>query len=359
MTFNQIISDLERGEYQNVYFLHGNESYFIDAISGYIEKNALSEGEKSFNQTIRHGLDTIIVMGKRGGRQKIPIDFKTLFNDLTRLPMMSPYNVVILKEAQHFRDLPKMVDFLKLDSKSTIFVICHKHKRYNLNSKLGKALKKANAVIYESKKVPEYKLEEWIRNFLKENGFNIAPQALRLIAEYLGSDLGKIVNEIEKMKISIKVNTTISAKQIREFIGISKEYNVFELQKAIGLKQISIAQKIIIRMSQNTKKNPLVIVISSLYNYFSKIFILHALKNTSEQEILKKLKLRSSFFLREYRAASKNYNQQQTEKIISILKEYDLTSKGIESIRVNNPNSAVMIPDGELMKEMVWRILNA
>lgn len=358
MTFSQIITELKQKKYNNIYFLHGNEAYFIDAISSYIEKNVLPEGEKSFNQTIRHGLDTIIEIGKRGGRHKVPIDFKTLFNDLTRLPMMSPYNVVILKEAQHFRDLPKMVNYFKLDSKSTIFVICHKHKRYNLNSKLGKALKKANAIIFESKKIPDYKLEEWIRDFLRGRNFNIEPQALHLIAEYLGSDLGKIVNEIEKMEISIKSNTTISANQIREFIGISKEYNIFELQKAIGFKQISVAQKIIIRMAQNTKKNPLVMIISSLYNYFSKVFVLHSLKNASEQEIIQKLKLRSSFFLKEYRIVSKNYNLQQTESVISILKNFDLNSKGVETIRVNNPNSAVIIPDSELMKELVWRIMN-
>ena len=336
MTYSQIITDLKKKEYKPVYFLHGNESYFIDAIADFIEKKVLSDGEKSFNQTILYGKET---------------EFKQVVDTARRYPMMAPYQVVILKEAQEMRTLKQLVTYVEKPAETTILVICHKHKRFDSRTKLGKVLKK-NAVLFESKKLYDNQLPDWIHNYLKTKGFTIKPNATALIAEYLGTNLSKVANELDKLAINLPKGTDITQQHIQNNIGISKDYNVFELQKALGQKQVTKVNRIIKYFGANPKKNPMVMMVGSLYNYFSKIYMLHFLRHAGDPDILSALKLRSSFFLREYKAAARKYSKPQTEQVLSILKEYDLKSKGVDNNTMSNP-------DSELLKEMVYRILNA
>lgn len=336
MTYSQIITDLKKKEYKPVYFLHGNESYFIDAIADFIEKKVLSDGEKSFNQTILYGKET---------------EFKQVVDTARRYPMMAPYQVVILKEAQEMRTLKQLVTYVEKPAETTILVICHKHKRFDSRTKLGKVLKK-NAVLFESKKLYDNQLPDWIHNYLKTKGFTIKPNATALIAEYLGTNLSKVANELDKLAINLPKGTDITQQHIQNNIGISKDYNVFELQKALGQKQVTKVNRIIQYFGSNPKKNPMVMMVGSLYNYFSKIYMLHFLRHAGDPDILSALKLRSSFFLREYKAAARKYSKPQTEQVLSILKEYDLKSKGVDNNTMSNP-------DSELLKEMVYRILNA
>lgn len=336
MTFSQLLADLKKKQYKPVYFLHGNESYFIDAIADYIEKNVLSDGEKSFNQTILYGKE---------------VEFKQVVDTARRYPMMAPYQVVILKEAQEMRTLKELNKYVEQPAQTTILVICHKHKKFDSRTKLGKLLKK-NALVFESKKLYDNQLPDWIHNALAEKGFTIQPAATALMAEYLGTNLSKVVNEIDKLAINLPKGTKITTKHIQDNIGISKDYNVFELQKALGQRQTTKVNRIIHYFGTNPRKNPMVMIVGSLYNYFSKIYMLHFLRNRNDQDVLKALRLGSSFFLKEYRVSARNYNQLQTEEVLSILKEYDLKSKGVNVNTVNNP-------DRELMKELVWKILNS
>jgi DNA polymerase-3 subunit delta len=336
LDFNSLLKELKSGQFKPLYFLHGDESFFIDTISNYIEKNALPEAEQSFNQTILYGKET---------------DHLTVVDVARRYPMMSAFQVVILKEAQEMKTLAKLQTYVEQPMPTTVLVICYKHKKLNLNSAFGKALKK-QAVILEAKPLYDNQVPEWIVSYLKGKKLKIGPAAAELVAEYLGTNLGKVANELDKLAINLPEGSEVSGKHIEENIGISREYNVFELQRALALRDTVKANRIIRYFISNPKKNPLVVVIGTLYNYFSKIYMLHFLKNTPDKELQSKLGLRSGYFLREYRQAARHFNRRQTEAVISILKEYDLKSKGVD---FNSTNA----PDGALLTEMVWRILKA
>jgi len=335
MTFSELLKNLKAKKYQPVYFLHGPEPYFIDVISNYIETTVLSEGEKAFNQTVLYGKE---------------VDFKQVVDAARRYPMMASHQVVLVKEAQEMRSLKGLQTYIEKPLTSTILVICHKHKKFDSRTKFGKSVNK-NAVVLASKKLYDNQLPDWISSYLREWGFSIEPAATNLMAEYLGTNLAKVANELDKLAINLPAKTTITTQHIQENIGISKDYNIFELQKALGQRQITKANRIVLYFSSNPRKNPLVMMVYSLYSYFSKIYSLHFLKNASEQTILKNLKLRSAYFLKDYRLTARYYNRVQTEEVLSLLKEYDLKSKGV------NFNNAYL-HEGELMKELVWKILH-
>ncbi len=336
MDFQQIQQQLQQKQYAPIYFLHGEESYFIDQISDYIEANVLSDAEKSFNQTIFYGKE---------------VDAKTLMDTCMRYPMMSSHQVVIIKEAQEMKGLKDILPYVQKPVPSTILVINHKHKKYNLNDALGKALKK-EGVVFDSKPLYENQVPDWIVNYLKTKKLNINAEAATIMSSYLGTDLSKIVNEIEKLVINLPQGTNVTPQHIEAYIGISKDYNVFELQRALGNRDVVKANRIIQYFAANPRKNPLTVVIGAFYNYFSKILMLHAVSNSPEQEIIQALGLRSAFFLKEYRQSAKNFPKSKVENVIHVLKEYDLKSKGID---FNSTNTK----EEELLKEMVWKILHA
>ncbi|MEM0993636.1 MAG: DNA polymerase III subunit delta [Bacteroidota bacterium] len=335
MTAQQILQQLKKKEYQPIYFLHGDEPYFIDQISNYIETKVLSAGEKSFNQTILYGKEA---------------DPKTVTDICFRYPMMSPYQVVILKEAQEMRNLKDLKPYIEKAVASTILVICYKHKKMKLNSAFGKAVK-AKAMILESKKLYDNQVADWIQNYMKTKQLNIQPQAADLMAEYLGTNLSKITNAAEKLIINLPAKSIVTTQHIEQHIGISKDYNVFELQRAVGSRDVLKANRIIDYFAADLRKHSLIMLTSTFYNYFSKILMLHQLRQSSEQEVLKTLGLRSAFFLREYRHTARQFPFAKAVKVIHILKEYDLKSKGVDFNKTNTD-------DGQLMKEMVWKILH-
>ena len=333
LEYQDIIKDLRSKKYQPVYFLHGQEAYYIDKISDFIENNVLTEAEKSFNQMILYGKDT---------------DFKTLIDTASRYPMMASHQVVILKEAQEMKTLKELQPYIEKPVPTTILVICHKHKKFDGRTSFAKAVKK-NAVVFESKRVYDNKMGDWVQQYLKTKQLQISPAAAELIAEYLGTNLSHVANELDKLSINLPKGTKITEDHVQENISIHKEYNVFELQKALGARNSVKANRIVNNFIANSKKNPLVMVTGSLYNYFSKVYMLYFLKQASEREVLSKLNLRSEWFLREYKMAARNYSGAQMQNILHVLKEYDLKSKGVDSDNT---------PEGELLREMVFKILN-
>jgi len=334
--YPKLLQELKSGTYRPLYFLHGKESYFIDAISSYIERHALTESEQAFNQTVIYGKEA---------------DHKAVVDAARRYPMMASRQVVILKEAQEMRGLSDLLSYVQQPTESTVLVICYKHKKYNkFNTKFGKALKK-QAVVMESKPLYDNQVPAWISNHLKGKKMSITPKAAELIAENLGTDLGKIANELEKLSLNLPAGAQVDDAAVEEHIGISKDYNIFELQKAIGLRDGVKAMRIVNYFAANPKKGALVPTIAALYNYFSKVYLFHAAKNLPENDLLSTLQLRSRFFLKEYRAAARNYPRSKTEQVISLLQEYDLKSKGVGYRGTGKPES-------ELTKELVWRIMH-
>ena len=334
MTYLQIIKEIKAKKYAPIYLLHGDEAYYIDKISKYIEDNVLTEGEKSFNQMIMYGKDT---------------DHKTLIDTCSRYPMMASHQVVVLKEAQEMKTLKELMPYIERPVHSTILVICFKHKKFDGRTKFGKLVKQ-KALVFESKKLYDNQIPDWIQSYLKDKKLSISPSAAALVAEYLGENLSKVSNELDKLAINLAPGTEVNEKHIQEQIGISKEYNVFELQKALGTKNVVKSNRIINYFISNPKKNPLVVVVGTLFNFFSKVYLTHFLKNSSEREMMEKLGVRHAFFLKDYKLAARNYPYQQSQNVISILKEYDLKSKGVDRVNAT---------DGDLMKEMIFKILHS
>ena len=315
MTFDSVMSSLKRGEYSPIYLLQGDESYFIDMIVNFITEHALSDSEKVFNQLICYGKDT---------------ESRTIMDSARQYPMMAQRRVIILKEAQTMRDLKKLDSYATHPAESTILVLAHPHKKLDGRSALAKAISR-NGVVFEAKALYANKLPAWIESYVKSKKYKIEPSATVALAEYLGSDLSKIANEIDKLVITVAGKTTISSDDVFDNIGISKDYNIFELQKALGQRDPITIQRIMIHFMGNMKANPLVLIIGSLYAYFSKILIVRAMGRSSDKELAAAIQLRNAYFLGEYKSAAQKYNTQQLEYVISLLRKYDLQSKGMGS----------------------------
>jgi DNA polymerase-3 subunit delta len=335
MTFQELQQSLKKKEYRPVYFLHGEESYFIDAISDRIEDGVLNEGERAFNQTILYGKDT---------------DHLTVLDIARRYPMMAERQVVIIKEAQDMKTLKELQTYVEKPLTSTLLVICHKNGKYNLNSKFGKAIQE-KGVVFEAKRLYDNQVPDWIQDFLKGKKISIKSDAAHLIAEYLGTDLSKVVNELDKLVINLPAGAEVNLQIVEETIGISKDFNVFELQKALGERNILKANRIVNYFAANPRRNPLPVVIGSLYTFFSKVYMLSFLQNQAEKDQLAALELRSAYFLKDYREAARLFNRPRSEQVLSLLREYDLKSKGVDYNSTGKP-------EGDLLKELVWKILH-
>jgi DNA polymerase-3 subunit delta len=341
MTFDKIIQDLKNKIYHPVYFLCGDEPYYIDRISEYIEKNILSEDEKEFNQTILYGKE---------------VDVPTLISYAKRYPMMSNYQVVIVKEAQDIRNLIGkeskdeknfLLDYVMNPQKATVLVFCYKYKSLDKRTKTGKEIEK-HALVFESKKLYENKIPEWISEFVRSQGHRINSRAAALIAEYLGTDLSKISNELEKLFLNVKPGTEIDLPLVENNIGISKEFNIFELHAALGRRNILKANQIINYFGANQKTNPLVLTIPQLHSYFLKILIYHRLPMKGRNEVAGALGI-NPYFVGDYEAAAKVYPEEKVIHVISLLRDYDMKSKGVNAPTMN---------EGSLLKELVYKILH-
>ncbi|MCO4292182.1 DNA polymerase III subunit delta [Solitalea sp. MAHUQ-68] len=341
MTAAEILKELKAKKYRPIYFLHGEEEYYIDLISNYIEEKVLSDAEKGFNQTVLYGKET---------------DMTTILNNAKRYPMMSEYQVVMVKEAQNIKfgkdkgdkDQDPFTAYVDNPLRSTILVFCYKHGKIDGRLKVFKNIEK-HGVLFESKKLYDNQVPAWIADYVQEHGFKMSPQATALLAEYLGNDLLKISNELEKLMINIPKGAEIGVKEIETNIGISKEYNVFELQNALGKRDVLKANQIINYFAANKKDNPAVVVMATLAGYFSKLFVYHCLKDKSKPAVASALGV-NPYFVGDYELAARNYPQGKTMQIISFLREYDLKSKGVGS--TGNTD------EGDLMKELVWKILH-
>lgn len=332
MTFEEILSNLQKKIYHPIYFLMGEETYFIDKISDYISDNVLTDAEKGFNQTILYGKD---------------IEPHTIIANARRFPMMSNYQVIIIREAQNIKKIEELESYVKNPLNSTILVINYKYKTLDKRKTFPKLIDQ-KGILFEAKKIYDNQLPTWIISYLKNHQYTIVPQAAAMLAEYLGTDLGKVVNELDKLIISLPAGSQITPDHIEKNIGISKEFNVFELQNALGERDLLRANRIINYFGANPSSNPIPMIVSSLFSYFSKILNYHFLEDKSQNNVASVLQVHP-FFVKTYVAASKNYNIKKLVEIISILREFDMKSKGWGNVSAS---------PADLQREMIYRILH-
>ena len=332
MNFEQILNDLKNKIYYPVYFLAGEESYYIDEISDYIEDNVLTDIEKEFNQTVIYGRET---------------DVLSIISNAKRYPMMANYQVVIVKEAQNVLKIEELLSYIENPLDSTLLVINYKYKKVDKRKSFFKQVDK-KGVLFESKKLYDNQIAGWINSYVRERGYDITPKASAMLTEFLGTDLSKVVNEITKLILNVPEKATINDELVERNIGISKDFNIFELQNAIGTRNILKANQIANYFAANPKENPLVKTTTILFGFFSKLMIYHQLKDKSRNSVASALSI-NPFFVKDYQVATKNYSLQKLSGIISLLKEYDLKSKGVNNISTT---------DGELLKELLFKILH-
>ena len=332
MSHKLIIKEIKDKNFQPIYFLHGEEPYFIDAISDAIIANCLEEHEKSFNQSILYGKST---------------EVNLLLNELKSFPMGSEKRLVVLKEAQSFNKIEALCPYLENPNPSTVFVLCYKYKKYDLRKKSLK-LSTKNGLAFHSQKVKDYQLNEWIQNHIRNEGYSITSKGTMLLNESLGNDLGRIINEVKKLGVVIDKGTQITEQHIEENIGVSKEYNIFELTNAVSALELNKAYKIINYFESNPKAGPLVVVVSSLFTFFTQILKIHFLKQGSREAIAKALRVHP-FVAGELMKAKNRYSPKKIAKNMEILQELDLKSKGY-----GNASST----QSDLMKELVFKLVN-
>jgi DNA polymerase-3 subunit delta len=312
VSYEEIISDLKNRIFKPVYFLAGEEPYYIDLIIKYIEDKVLPEAEKAFNQIIVYGDDTSI---------------PAIIDTARRFPMMASHQVLIVKEAQTLKKIEDLEVYLEKPLSSTILVFSYKYKSLDKRTKFYKALE-SHGAYFESAKLRDYQIPPWIERYLMTKGIKTDPSATAMLTEYLGTDLHKIVNELDKLTITLPagkpvINTTLIEKNI----GISKDYNNFELQKAIGERNILKANMIVHYFSNNPKDNPITLSIASLFGFFSKLLTYHYLTDKSKNNVAAVLKV-NPFFVKDYENSVAKYNVSKTVQIISLLRTYDMKSKG-------------------------------
>ncbi len=333
MAHQTILKDLKNKVYHPIYFLCGEEPYYIDLISNYIENNILDVNEKEFNQTILYGKD---------------VDMLTVISEAKRYPMMANHNVIIVKEAQHLeKQLDLLEPYLNQPLPSTILVFCYKYKPLDGRKSVSKKIK-SSSIFIEFKKLYDDKIPNWITIYLKDRDYSITPNACILLANSLGTNLSKVVNELDKLIINVPSGTTITPEHVEENVGISKDYNNFELTKAISSLDVLKANKIVNYFGKNEKEHPIQMVISVLFGFFSNVLIYHYTVDKSRNNIAVQLKI-NPFFVSEYTTAAKNYSIKKSVKVIEYLRDYDLKSKGVNNATSNS---------GELMKELIFKIMH-
>lgn len=333
MTYEQILSDIHKKRFAPVYFLTGEEPYFIDMISDIIENEVLEESDRAFNQIVLYGRD---------------VDVETIANHARSFPMMGERMVVIVKEAQDVKNLESFEAYLDTIPETTLLVFAYKYKKFDKRKTLAKKIDK-KGVWFESKRLYDSNIPSWIQSYLKADGYSITPKATQMLADFLGTDLHKIANELKKLAIALPKNKSIDDTDVERNIGISKDYNVFELQNAIGSRDVLKANRIVNYFGDNGKDNPLLVTAITLYGYFAKILKLHLASDKSQGALASLLGV-NPFFVRDYQTAARNYPPQACIRNISILREFDMKSKGYESGEAS---------EKDLYREMIFRILHS
>lgn len=311
----------------------GEEPYYIDKISDFIETNVLAEDEKGFNQMVLYGRDVTV---------------DDIIGNAKRFPMMAERQVVIVKEAQDLsRTIEKLANYANNPQPSTVLVINYKYKKIDKRKALYKSLVKSG-VVYESKKLYENQVADWIRRILSGNSYSIAPKAAQMLVEFLGTDLNKINNELDKLQLIIPEGTQITPDHIEENIGISKDYNNFELRKAVGEKDVLKAHRIVNYFGENPRDNPMVVTVALLFNFFSQLLHYHGLNDHSPRAVASALRI-NPYFVNEYVTAARFYPMKKVSKVIATLREFDVKGKGV---------GANAVPQGDLLKELLVRIMD-
>ena len=333
MDYNQIITDLKEKKYASVYFLEGEEPYFMDQISQFILEHVLTEEEKGFNQSILYGKD---------------LSIDAIMTAAKRFPMMAERQVVVIREAQNIRNIEELATYVENPMRSTLLVINYKYKTIDKRKKLYKALQK-NGIYLESKPLYESNIPTWITKYLKEKNLGIDPRAAQMITDFVGNDLQRIVNELEKVTISMVPGTSIMPEDVEKNIGISKEFNMFEFQKALGNKDILKSNLIINYFIDNEKQNPLPVILGMLVGFFRKILVYHTIEMKSDRNLMAQKLGVNPYFINDYISAGRNFTLDKSINIISMMREYDLRSKGARGGSTGS---------GELLRELVFKILH-
>ena len=329
----QLVADIQNGNIKPIYFLMGEEPYYIDKISDYIEDNVLTEDEKGFNQVVLYGRD---------------VSVEDIIGDAKRFPMMAERQVVIVKEAQDLsRTIEKLESYAENPQPTTVLVINYKYKKLDKRKALYKAINKSG-VVYESKKLYENQVADWIRRVLSGRNYSITPKAAQMLVEFLGTNLSKIDNELNKLQIILPKDSQITPEVIEENIGISKDFNNFELRKAVGDRDALKAHRIVNYFADNPKDNPMAITVSLLFNFFSQLLQYHGLNDKSPRSVASALKI-NPYFVNEYVAAARNYPMKQVSAAVATLRDFDVKSKGV---------GANALSQGDLLKELLVRIMN-
>lgn len=329
---NTIISDIKKGNIKPIYFLMGEESYYIDKISDFIEDTVLDEAEKGFNQQVMYGRDATI---------------EDIVGAAKRYPMMAERQVLIVKEAQDLsRSIEKLVSYAENPQPTTVLVLNYKYKKLDKRKKLYKVIAKSG-LIFESKKLYENQVSDWIRRVLSGKKYQVEPKAAQMLVEFLGTNLSKISNELDKLMLILPAGTIISPTHIEENIGISKDYNNFELRKAVGEKNVVKANRIIVYFAENPKNNPLVMTISLLNSFFTQLLLFHSLDDRSKNSVSKMLGV-NPFFVDEYFLAGRNYPMRKVAQVIAFLRDADIKSKGVGANQTNE----------DVLKELLFKILH-
>lgn len=332
MTFEQIKADIKNRNFKPIYLLMGDEPYYIDELTNLLTSTVLPEEERDFNQTIMYGMET---------------DVASVITMARSFPMMSDYQLIVIKEAQNLSKIDELEIYAKNPLQSTILVINYKSGTLDKRKKLYAAIDK-HGIIFQSSKIPEYKIPAFISSYIQSKGLSIDQKSSQMLSDYLGNDLSKLTNEIAKLLIAIPAGQKqITAELIEENIGISKDFNNFELLKAIVDKNIFKVNQIADYFEKNPKNNPMIVTLVVLFNFFSNLMICYWAKNKTEQGIAAELGFRNPYQAKDYVVALRNYNAFKCMEIINLLRTYDAKCKGVDNVST---------PDGQLLKELLYKI---
>ena len=331
MSAEKIIAEIKKGVYKTVYWLEGDEDFFIDKVINYAENNILNESEKSFNQTVFYGKDT---------------EWPDVVNACRRYPMFSDKQIVVLKEAQAMRNIEKLESYIDKPLPSTMLFIAYKNKKVDGRTKLAKLLKE-KGVVLSTKKMYDNELPEWTQQLIKSKGLSINRKALFLLIDHIGNDLNRLNNEIDKLALNLDRRDTITDDDIENYVGVSKDFNVFELQQAIANRDLYKAIQIINYFEANPKAAPIQLVLPSLYNFFSKVQMIYSVPSRDEKSVAASLGV-NHFFVKDYLHAAQQYSASTIERLLLLLHQYNLKSIGINSIDTS---------DAMLLKEMAVKMI--
>ena len=333
-TYETVMSELQKGTFRPVYYLMGEEGYYTDRITDYIMENALNEFERDFNMTVYYGLDT---------------DIDTIVTAAKRFPMMAERQVIVVKEAQLLKNIDSLLYYLQAPQPTTVLVFAHKNGSLDKRKKVAAELERSGVVL-DSKKLRDDQLPAFINGYLREKGLVADEKSVLMMRESVGADLSRMAGEIDKLAIALpQGSVSITPDLVEEHIGISKEYNNFELQNALVNKDILKANKIIQYFARNPKKNPIQMTLALLFNFFSNVMMCYYAPDKSERGVAEFLGLKSTWGVGDYMKAMKNYRAMHVMEILHLIRLADAQSKGAEGPQV---------PDGEIMRELMYRILH-